>query len=68
MTQQSLIPTKPPRLIRMKEVKVRTGLSAPTIYRRMKVGTFPKSHRVCPSIVAWSEEEVEDWIDSVLRN
>ena len=50
------------RLIRLKEVKVRTGLSTATIYRRMKAGTFPKSHSLGGSIVAWSQGEVDAWI------
>jgi prophage regulatory protein len=54
------------RLIRIKEVKFRTGLSVPTIYRRMAAGTFPKSHSLGGSIVAWSECDVEDWIAAVL--
>ena len=54
------------RLIRLKEVKFRTGLSVPTIYRRMKAGTFPKSHSLGGPIVAWSEAEVDEWIASAL--
>ena len=50
------------RLIRLKEVKFRTGLSVPTIYRRMKAGTFPKSHSLGGPIVAWSEDEIDAWI------
>ncbi|MGD9471183.1 MAG: helix-turn-helix transcriptional regulator [Novosphingobium sp.] len=51
----------------MAEVKYGTGLSTPTIYRRIRAGTFPKSYRIGASIVAWSEAEVEAWICSALR-
>jgi prophage regulatory protein len=58
---------RPLRLIRLAEVKYRTGLSTPTIYRRIRAGTFPKSYRIGASIVAWSEAEVDAWICSALR-
>jgi prophage regulatory protein len=57
---------RPLRLIRLAEVKYRTGLSTPTIYRRIRAGTFPKSYRIGASIVAWSEAEVDAWIKSAL--
>ena len=57
---------RPLRLIRLAEVKYRTGLSTTTIYRRIRAGTFPKSYRIGASIVAWSEVEVEAWIKSAL--
>lgn len=66
MADQTPIEPQRLRLIRIKEVKFRTGLSVPTIYRRMTVGTFPKSHSLGGSIVAWSEREVEDWIAAVV--
>jgi prophage regulatory protein len=66
MSDQTPIEPQRLRLIRIKEVKFRTGLSVPTIYRRMAAGTFPKSHSLGGSIVAWSERDIEDWIAGVL--
>jgi len=59
---------KPLRLIRLAEVKRRTGLSTSTIYRWMKVGKFPRSRRVGEFIAAWSEAEIEKWIDTALHD
>ena len=56
------------RLLRLKEVKRLTGLSTATVYRRMKEGTFPRSHSLGGSMVAWSEAEIEDWILAALRS
>ncbi|MCC6925233.1 MAG: AlpA family phage regulatory protein [Novosphingobium sp.] len=58
---------KPIRLIRLAEVKRRTGMSTSTIYRWMKVGKFPKSFPIEGYIVVWSELEIQKWIDSIIE-
>lgn len=50
------------RLIRMPEVMSRTGMSRATIYRKQADGTFPKSIRLGHSMIAWYENDVNDWI------
>lgn len=56
------------RLIRLAEVKQRTGLSRSTIYRWMKAGKFPRSYTLGNYIAAWSEAEVEAWmVEAVQR-
>ena len=50
------------RLIRMKEVKHRTGVSRSTIHRWMEEGRFPRSLPLGGSITAWRESEVVAWI------
>ena len=60
--------TKQLRLIRLKEVKRRVGLSHSTIYRRIKDGSFPKPHSLGGPIVAWTEAEIDEWIADVLRS
>ena len=60
--------SRAPRLLRLKEVKHRTGLSTATVYRRMKEGTFPRSHSLGGSMVAWLEAAIEDWILAALRS
>jgi len=57
---------KPVRLIRLAEVKRRTGMSTSTIYRWMRAGSFPQSHRIGGHIAAWSEAEIEGWIDAAI--
>jgi prophage regulatory protein len=58
---------RPLRLLRLKEVKHRTALSTATIYRRMKDGTFPVSHSLGGSRVAWSEAAIDAWIMAALE-
>jgi prophage regulatory protein len=47
-------------LIRIGEVKRRTGKSAATIYREMAQGRFPKSVAIGPNTRAWVEDEIDD--------
>lgn len=54
--------SKPLRLIRLAEVKRRTGMSTSTLYRWMRAGKFPRSYSLGGYIAAWSEPEVEAWI------
>ncbi len=50
------------KLIRIKQVIQKTGLSKSKIYSRMKMGTFPSSIRLNDHAVAWIEKEVDLWI------
>ena len=52
------------RILRKPEVRERTGLSDPTIFRKESAGEFPR--RVCLGArsVGWLESEIEDWIAS----
>ena len=50
------------RLLRVKLVKTRTGLSVATIYRREALGTFPKRERIGPRSVAWYESDIDDFV------
>ena len=50
------------RLIRVKEVLHRTGLSRSSLYRRLKAGTFPEGVRLGVQSVAWREDDVQAWI------
>jgi prophage regulatory protein len=62
----AVAPEPPPlRLIRLAEVKRRTGMSTSTIYRWMRAGKFPESRSVYGYIAVWSEADVQAWIDSV---
>jgi prophage regulatory protein len=57
----------PARLIRLAEVKRRTGMSTSTIYRWMSKGKFPRSHAIGDRIAVWSEADVEAWIRTALE-
>lgn len=58
--QDGVVPSR--RLIRLREVLHRTGLSRSTVYRRMELGQFPKPYPLGGRIVAWAESEVDRWI------
>lgn len=55
-------PKRVTRLIRLKEVQHRVGLGRSTIYRWMAEGKFPKPVQLGGYAVAWSEEEIHEWI------
>jgi prophage regulatory protein len=52
------------RFLRLAEVKARTGLSAVTIWRYERDGTFPARRRLGPNVVAWADDEVDSWMES----
>ncbi|MGB3723197.1 MAG: AlpA family transcriptional regulator [Pacificimonas sp.] len=52
------------RLIRLPEVRRRVGLGRSTIYRRMEDGTFPRPRQLGGNVVAWTEQEIDNWIDA----
>lgn len=58
------IAASPTRLLRLKEVQHRVGLGRSTIYRWMSEDAFPKPVHLGGHAVAWSEREIEDWIQA----
>lgn len=50
------------RLIRRKEVQLRTGLGASSIYALMQKNQFPKPVTLSIRRVAWVESDIEEWI------
>ncbi|MEX3688895.1 helix-turn-helix transcriptional regulator [Paraburkholderia sp. BR14263] len=52
------------RLIRLPEVKKRTGKGTTTVYRDMANGTFPKPVPIGGGRVAWIESQIDAWIDA----
>ena len=65
------------RFIRLPEVLTRTGYGRTTIYRKMEDRSFPRSVKlggppIDPNVfdsraIAWIEDEVEQWIDSMIE-
>ena len=51
------------RLIRRKEVQVKTGLGASSIYALMKQGKFPYPIHLSIRRVAWIESEIDSWVE-----
>jgi prophage regulatory protein len=52
-----------PAFLRLREVKLLTGLSSSELYRRIAAGTFPRQVSLGgPRCVAWVESEIRGWI------
>jgi predicted DNA-binding transcriptional regulator AlpA len=49
----------PKKILRKPSVLDRTGWSAPTLWRRVKDGSFPPPRQIGPRAVGWLESEVE---------
>ncbi|HVW57836.1 MAG TPA: AlpA family phage regulatory protein [Rhizobiaceae bacterium] len=54
----------PNRLLSLKQVMERIPLSKTEIYRRIRDGRFPKSIRIGTNRIAFSEDDIENWIAS----
>lgn len=55
-------------ILRLPDVKSRTGLSRSTIYLAMKNDYFPKSISLGPRCVGWIESEINDWIQMQIQS
>lgn len=53
---------EPDRIIRMRTVQARTGLSRSTIYRKIADGTFPAQLRISTNGAGWKESEINRWV------
>jgi prophage regulatory protein len=59
------LPNLGERLLRLRDVEQKTGLSSTTIYRKMTEGSFPRPLQLGPGSVRWRETKVEAWIDGL---
>lgn len=50
------------QFINIQTVKAITSLSRSTIYEKIKNDTFPAQKKISTRRVAWSLDEVEDWM------
>ncbi|MVF52161.1 AlpA family transcriptional regulator [Pseudomonas monteilii] len=63
-----------PKILRLKEVVNRIGLSRSTIYDRINPDsarydrTFPKPIKIGRAAVGWLESSVNEWIESLNDN
>ena len=53
---------EPDRIIRLKTVLLRTGLSRSTIYRKIAEGTFPPQLKISTNGTGWHESDINHWI------
>ncbi|MDH4870526.1 AlpA family transcriptional regulator [Pseudomonas sp. BN515] len=54
------------RLLRRREVELKTGKSRAAIYAEIRAGTFPEPVPIGRNSVAWLEAEVDQWISDRL--
>ena len=38
--------------------------SAPTLWRKVKAGTFPKPHKLSTRVTAWKVSQVREWMNA----
>lgn len=55
-------------ILRLKQVKARTGRSRSSIYADVKAGQFPSPINIGRRAVGWPENEVEDWIAEIQQS
>ena len=51
-------------ILRIAQVRARTGLGRTSIYEAVKNGTFPRPVNIGPRAVGWIDTAVDEWIDS----
>ncbi len=54
--------SEPERIIRLKTVLSRTGLSRSTMYRKIAEGTYPCQVKISTNGAGWRESAVNRWI------
>jgi prophage regulatory protein len=57
-----------PTILRLGDVRRRTGLGRSTVYDRIKAGNFPAPIALGDRAVGWVESEVSAWIASRIAN
>ena len=53
---------RPERILRIKTVLDRTGLSRSTLYRKIERGTFPRQVKISERCAGWRESAVQAWL------
>ncbi len=59
--------SQPDRILRLKTVLARTGLSRSTMYRKIAEGTFPCQVKISIHGAGWRESAIDRWIADPLR-
>lgn len=55
---------QPDRILRIHEVRKRTGLSRTTIWRMARKKKFPRAVQLSEFLRGWKESEIAEWINS----
>jgi prophage regulatory protein len=56
-----------PAILRLPEVRRRTGRSTSSIYADMQRGNFPRPIKLGAQAVGWLETEISDWTSARIR-
>lgn len=57
----------PDRIVRLKTLLARTGLSRSTIYRKIAEGTFPAQLKISTNGAGWRESDIDRWVADPVR-
>jgi prophage regulatory protein len=52
----------PDRILRIRAVLARTGLSRSTLYRKIQAGSFPPQIKIAERCAGWRESDLERWL------
>jgi hypothetical protein len=52
-------------LIRQKQLLPLVGFSAPTLWRKVKAGSFPQLIKIGEKMTAWRMEEIRIWMNEL---
>ncbi|GKV77040.1 DNA-binding protein [Pectobacterium carotovorum subsp. carotovorum] len=63
-----IVVNKKQRLIRLPEVKRRTGFGKTWIYTLIKAGRFPSQVKTGVRAVAFIESEIDAWIEKIISD
>jgi prophage regulatory protein len=55
------------KILRLRAVLARTGLTRSMAYALLKVGAFPRPVNLGPRAVGWLESEIDSWIAERVR-
>lgn len=50
------------KILRPREVVVRTGHSRTTLWRKVKAGKFPAPKELGPNSIGWLESDIDTWL------
>lgn len=53
---------RPERILRLRRVLDRTGLSRSSLYRKVSEGAFPRPVQLSVRCVGWRESAIEAWL------
>jgi prophage regulatory protein len=56
------------KLLRLPEVKIRSGLSRSTLYNKIKNNEFPAPVNLGGRAVAWVDAEIQSWIEARIQS